>query len=171
MASGNGPIGRTDLDGDSQMHSSSSESEMFPEEATPTTPQQFRAHLQEQNLAAISPPGSQGPSQPTRPDIVMDNGDYPSASTMARNGGDQTSSMSVGPGSSMSSEQMSLTGGKLIDSKAPDQNAPGWGWQQPKAREEYERSYAHVLDRDFSLREFGELIDEQDIVKNTGLKI
>ena len=52
----------------------------------------------------------------------------------------------------MSSEQMSLTGGKLIDSKAPDQNAPGWGWQQPKAREEYERSYAHVLDRDFSLR-------------------
>jgi hypothetical protein len=36
---------------------------------------------------------------------------------------------------------------KLTD----DEKQPGWAWQNPKAREEYERSFVHVLDREFSL--------------------
>jgi len=38
---------------------------------------------------------------------------------------------------------------------------PGWVWKNPKAREEYDRSMEVVLDRGFSMRDFGEPFDDE----------
>ena len=69
--------------------------------------------------------------------------------------------------------------------KEREMKEPGWGWKNPKAREEYERSMEFVLDRQFSLRElslkvnvyadspageFGELFDERNVTGLAGLK-
>ncbi|KAJ5567448.1 hypothetical protein N7535_006754 [Penicillium sp. DV-2018c] len=45
--------------------------------------------------------------------------------------------------------------------KASDQ--PGAAWQSKRAQEEYQRAMEFVVDKDFSLAEFGDPFDERDL--------
>jgi len=44
-----------------------------------------------------------------------------------------------------------------------ERQPPGWSWSNPAAQEEYQRFYESVLDKDFSLKEFGELLNPNDV--------
>ena len=39
-----------------------------------------------------------------------------------------------------------------------DMDKPGWGWKNKKAQEEMQRAWDNIIDRDFSLKEFGDVM-------------
>ncbi|EEA20332.1 conserved hypothetical protein [Talaromyces marneffei ATCC 18224] len=125
-----------DLDGDSEMLSSSgSESPIGARTPTFDKPTE------------LSPPGSQ------------------TASHHESFGGDSNtlgSGAGAGPSSSITSAFDKLAG----DIKAAQgKDAPGASWNNQRAQEEFNRALESVVDRDFSLREFGDPFDESDMLQ------
>lgn len=125
---------RSDNEGDSTMHSSADEDEMFPDEALPNNPATpMNASLQ--NLAAaseLSPPNSQGgPSIPrdtsTLSSAVNANGKRP---------------LSLAQSASIGSHTDAETGYSWT--KQEDQ--PGWEWKNTRAREEENRALDSIVD-------------------------
>ena len=43
----------------------------------------------------------------------------------------------------------------------PAEDAPGAGWKSKRAQEEYQRAMETVVDRDFSLKQFGDILEPQ----------
>ncbi|KAL1999334.1 hypothetical protein VTN02DRAFT_4664 [Thermoascus thermophilus] len=43
---------------------------------------------------------------------------------------------------------------------------PGASWMNKRAEEEYQRAMEYVVDREFSLREFGDPFDERDLTES-----
>ncbi|OAK98724.1 hypothetical protein IQ06DRAFT_278227 [Phaeosphaeriaceae sp. SRC1lsM3a] len=124
----------SDNEGDSTMHSSADEDEMFPDEALPNNPATpMNASLQ--NLAAaseLSPPNSQGgPSIPrdtsTLSSAVNANGKRP---------------LSLAQSASIGSHTDAETGYSWT--KQEDQ--PGWEWKNTRAREEENRALDSIVD-------------------------
>ena len=50
------------------------------------------------------------------------------------------------------------------------QYVPGSGWKNRKAQEDYQRAAETLVDRDFSLREFGDLFDDRAVVQQQELQ-
>jgi len=151
-----------DLDPDSLMGSSSAspadeDTDLFPEETTdmtnthptnigrPLTPQ--NNHLNALAPGELSPPRSQSqvqsqlPIQPPPRNTTTDEQDW--ESTMA-NG---------------NSRQTYYQEGSARD--VPDavgDGKPGSGWKSKRAQEEYHRAMDSIVDRDFNLREFGDIL-------------
>lgn len=46
-------------------------------------------------------------------------------------------------------------------------DAPGASWNNQRAQEEFNRALENVVDRDFSLREFGDPFDESDMLQGS----
>ncbi|KKZ61890.1 hypothetical protein EMCG_03589 [[Emmonsia] crescens] len=59
------------------------------------------------------------------------------------------------------------SGGNIWDhqSSAISRTEPGSSWNNKKAEEEYQRVLEMVVDRDFSLKEFGDPFDDRDMVE------
>ena len=53
-------------------------------------------------------------------------------------------------------DDMTMSGAEVVEQKQED--VPGAGWKSKKAQEEMQRAWEHVVDRDFSLREFGDVM-------------
>ena len=127
-----------DLDGDAQMHSSSSsdnESEaMFPSANDPTTPQD-NAIFAELRQAELSPPSSQdAPHQNGILEDAMDVTDVQGFSEAGRN--------------------VQFATGRSHGEAQEVEKEPGFAWSNPRAREEFSRSMESVQDKDFSLRKY-----------------
>lgn len=115
----------------------------------PSTPK--KNHFNATALGELSPPQSQSASQrvgaaadDTATTGVM-NGDAEAAAHKNVNG--------TGGGASMHGDQNGAT------------HVPGMGWKTKKANEDYHRAAETLADRDFSLREFGDLFDDRAIVR------
>ncbi|KAL2005827.1 hypothetical protein VTN00DRAFT_10320 [Thermoascus crustaceus] len=52
-----------------------------------------------------------------------------------------------------------------VDTKGAEKPQPGASWMNKRAEEEYQRAMEYVVDRDFSLREFGDPFDERDMTE------
>ncbi|MCJ1364097.1 hypothetical protein MMC16_003206 [Acarospora aff. strigata] len=140
----------SDADGDSQMHSSQSSVEdetetMFPTANDPPTPI-TNPHLDQAFASELSPPTSQDPpdphnGRPTEHDMM----DYTSGlqNGNSRERGEQSSTREAARRADMAHE-------------------PGAAWNNPRAQEEYARAMENVVDKNFSLREFGDPFDEGD---------
>lgn len=126
-----------DPQGDSQMHSSSSEDNdydtMFPNEQ-----QQGQLHSSE-----LSPPHSQDPIASSQIDIANDD-------VM------DTVLLEV-QGSSGPADQLSI--GSLLSNENTQRSEPGWAWKNKKAREEHARALEQVVDKAFSLSECSDNAD------------
>lgn len=127
-----------DIDGDSTMHSSADEDEMFPDEALPNNPA-TPLHTSVSNMAAseLSPPNSQGPAttrdSSTLSSTVNANGKRPLSLAQA------ATTTAAGQGTHTDAE----TG--YTWSKQEDQ--PGWEWKSTRAREEEIRALEVIVDQ------------------------
>ncbi|KAL8913183.1 MAG: hypothetical protein Q9171_001977 [Xanthocarpia ochracea] len=148
-----------DLEGDVRMQSSSEASEddldaMFPKANEPSN----TANLTHQNtsitenmrqFSELSPPTSQDPTDPRS--FVND----PMES--AANGGEASSSNSRG----FFENEVSAVALKKDLSVA--EREPGASWNNRKHKDEEDRVKDQLLDKNFSLREFGDLYNEKDM--------
>ncbi|MCJ1284728.1 hypothetical protein MMC26_004064 [Xylographa opegraphella] len=139
-----------DKDRDSQMLSSDSGNEsdsMFPSASDPPTPQNPGSNtLEHFRSSQLSPPNSQDPINMNRNEMQEDLMDM--------------SEQQLGE---LSSGGMSSTMGVTINEESKDaENEPGWAWKNQKAMDDYQRAMDQVLDKNFNLREFGDLFDESN---------
>ncbi|KAF2034952.1 hypothetical protein EK21DRAFT_55671 [Setomelanomma holmii] len=122
----------SDIDGDSTMHSSADEDEMFPDEALPNNPATpMNASIQ--NLAApdLSPPNSQGPALPRDTSTL--------SSTVNANGKRPLSLAQTAAGSHTDPD----TG----YSWSRQEDAPGYEWKNTRAREDESRALDAIVDQ------------------------
>ncbi|RAO65695.1 uncharacterized protein BHQ10_001707 [Talaromyces amestolkiae] len=126
-----------DLDGDSEMLSSSG-SESPIGARTPT----FDKPIE------LSPPGSQ------------------TASHHESFGGAGNALVSAfGAGTSSFTSAFDKLAGDGNKSGAQGKDAPGASWNNQRAQEEFNRALENVVDREFSLGEFGDPFDESDMLQ------
>ncbi|MCJ1292178.1 hypothetical protein MMC34_003728 [Xylographa carneopallida] len=137
-----------DRDGDSQMVSSDSGNEsdsMFPSASDPPTPQNHGAtNLEHLQSSQLSPPNSQDPFNTNRnvtQEDLMDMSDQQF-------------------GGLTSAETGNVRGQGSNEEHKDAEKEPGWAWKNKKAMDEYQRAMDQVLDKNFNLREFGDLFDE-----------
>jgi hypothetical protein len=115
------------------------EADLFPDSTTATSnPLVQNDHLNAAAPGELSPPRSQGSEEPEAAPIGMLNEDT--------NGH---------PSMDYREEKMAGTNG---DSRGQDPAKPGSGWNNKRAQEEFQRAWDTVLDKDFSLREFGDVM-------------
>ncbi|MCJ1340918.1 hypothetical protein MMC09_006214 [Bachmanniomyces sp. S44760] len=143
--------GQLDPEEDAQMHSSSDENDsdaLFPSSNDPPSTFGQNALLSPSHqYGELSPPNSQGhPSQ-----------NEPGSTEISTEVGEQQSHMELDS--------------KAVEQAGPDEEIepirngpqqPGWAWKNPKAMDEYHRAMEHVVDKSFSLREFGDPFDESE---------
>ncbi|MCJ1384268.1 hypothetical protein MMC17_007384 [Xylographa soralifera] len=139
-----------DRDGDSQMLSSDSGNEsdsMFPSASDPPTPQNLSTNtLEHLRSSQLSPPNSQDPFNMNRNVTQEDLMDM--------------SEQQLGE---MSSTGLGNTrGGPSNEEQKDAEKEPGWAWKNKKAMDDYQRAMDQVLDKNFNLREFGDLFDESN---------
>ncbi|MCJ1420888.1 hypothetical protein MMC32_007247 [Xylographa parallela] len=139
-----------DRDGDSQMLSSDSGNEsdsMFPSASDPPTPQNPSTNtLENLRSSQLSPPNSQDPFAMDRNIVQEDLMD------MSEQQLGEQSSAGLG----------TLRGGPSNEEQKEAEKEPGWAWKNKKAMDEYQRAMEQVLDKNFNLREFGDLFDESN---------
>ena len=124
--------------------------DLFPAHNDPPTPQ--NDHLNAAAPGELSPPRSQT-RYSTNGTSNMDHGD-----TMDR--GDASSDSEAGLASYNNND--TDTGASFGTAAADDDVKPGYGWKSKKAVEESQRAWEYITDRDFSLKEFG------DVMSGTG---
>ncbi|KAI9932967.1 hypothetical protein MW887_009219 [Aspergillus wentii] len=124
----------TDPDGDSQMASSPESQSGFPQED--------------------SPAGSRTPTATTA--SHNSRAQFAAASELSPPGS-QTKQISGVSGAAMGMDK-----GIPISAESQQQQ-PGASWMNKRAEEEYQRAMEFVVDKDFSLSEFGDPFDERDM--------
>jgi hypothetical protein len=126
----------------------------IPSNVRPRTPE--NDHLNAAAPGELSPPRSQPPPEASSQQQSM------STSHPIPNGGPTAANTSA----TRSSARIAATGPKL-EGPRDDANAfptpseherPGWGWKNKKVQEEMQRAWDGVVDRDFSLKEFGDVV-------------
>lgn len=141
------PSNEVDHDSDPDLYKDGEEDQdLFPSSDQPSTPK--NNHLNATVPGELSPPQSQSTSQ--RVGISAD--DTVDMGGMGYNGTDAYSNTNGIDGAGDGQQN-----GK--------QYVPGSGWKTRKAHEEYQRAAETLVDRDFSLREFGDLFDDRAIVQ------
>lgn len=146
-----------DADGDSTMHSSPDDTDMFPDEniSTPSTP---KLNL----IDELSPPTSLGPPQSNTSVPIMSDAVVPPAdrdnSFLNQNGkrvlargdgkpGAQDAGKSSG--AAQFTPQVHQASGYRWDK---EEDAPGYSWNGKKAMEEYNRSWDAIVDKSFMIK-------------------
>lgn len=127
----------SDIEGDSTMHSSADEDEMFPDEALPNNPATpMNASIQ--NLATeLSPPNSQGPRDTsTLSSAVNANGKRPLSLAQT------ASNASVG----------THTDAETGYSWTRQEDQPGWEWKNTRAREDESRALDMIVDQNAQIK-------------------
>ncbi|KAI4240313.1 MAG: hypothetical protein L6R42_011546 [Xanthoria sp. 1 TBL-2021] len=144
----------SDPEGDVRMQSSSEGSEddldpMFPNENQPSntanlTPQNSNLYENMQQFSELSPPTSQDPADPRsfRNDPMETNTGQASSYDL----------LQTGESGSVSTNDLSVA-----------DRAPGASWNNSKHKGEEDRAKEQLLDKNFSLREFGDLYNEKDM--------
>ncbi|KAL2361768.1 hypothetical protein RJZ56_005336 [Blastomyces dermatitidis] len=138
-----------DPEGDSEMLSSSESSQ----NSEPQTPTGGRIADATSNVPSseLSPPGSQDAAGAVSMKMEYDDtqADYAVVTPSQHNSGDDAA------------------GGDTWDHQSSEisRAEPGSSWKNKKAEEEYQRVLEMVVDRDFSLKEFGDPFDDRDMVQ------
>lgn len=148
------PSNEDDHNSDQNLYNDDEDQDLFPSSDRPSTPK--NNHLNATAPGELSPPQSQSTSQRvvTEPDESVEMG-----------------GMASGDGA-VAYESANVNGtdgaGEMIGGQQngnDKQYVPGSGWKSRKAQEEYQRAAETLVDRDFSLREFGDLFDDRAVVQ------
>lgn len=135
-------------------------------------------HLNATAPGELSPPRSQPPTQIDESNATAGVGGATTNSSVPNGGaqgnagvGANTSAARTGPttrsttiaaaagnGTAAASRETTLDiPSQLLDDQDQDQR-PGWAWKNKKAQEEMQRAWENITDRDFSLKEYGDVV-------------
>ncbi|KAI4265888.1 MAG: hypothetical protein L6R35_007020 [Caloplaca aegaea] len=148
------PSEQTDAEGDSRMHSSSEASSddlnaMFPEANEPADAARTPPSSNIQNLqrfSELSPPASEGPAD------YQTSGRYFTDPTNGADGSIPAENLGGGGFMGGSQQQLSIA-----------EREPGASWNTRKHQDEETRVKEQLLDRGFSLSEFGDIYNDKDM--------
>ncbi|KIV88587.1 hypothetical protein PV10_08257 [Exophiala mesophila] len=118
---------------------------LFPVE-DPQTP--ANNHLNAAAPGELSPPRSQPQSDDSIPQVTVPNGNNPQANMTATR-------QSARP---QNTNQVSQEPREEPGASGERDERPGWGWSNKKAQEEMQRAWDNIVDRDFSLTEYGDVV-------------
>lgn len=121
--------------------------DLFPSSDQPSTPK--NNHLNATAPGELSPPQSQSTSQRIADNTADDPADL---GGMADDGAADYKNNTNG-----------IDGAGDMNGPGNEKYTPGMGWKTKKAQEEYQRAAETLTDRDFSLREFGDLFDDRAV--------
>lgn len=138
------PSNDADHDSDNNLYNDERDEDLFPSTDRPSTPK--NNHLNAIAPGELSPPQSQSTSQQT----ATGAGDTVEMGGMVGNEADTYDNVN---GIDGTGETEGQGDGKPY--------VPGFGWKTKKANEDYQRAAESLVDRDFSLREFGDLYDDR----------
>jgi hypothetical protein len=141
------PSNEEDHDSDQNPYNEDEDEDLFPSSDQPSTPK--NNHLNATAPGELSPPQSQSTSQQA-------------ADTTA----DDTLEMGgmADDGAAAYNNTNGIDGAGDMNGQRNEKYTPGLGWKNKKANEEYQRAAEFLTDRDFSLREFGDLFDDRAVV-------
>ncbi|KAI1629677.1 hypothetical protein EDD37DRAFT_64640 [Exophiala viscosa] len=115
-------------------------------------------HLNAAAPGELSPPRSQthGEDMQVNESLrhSLPNGSHPSANTRATR---SAARQPTGVDARYDGAQSAESGGLGTGNNERDET-PGWGWKDKKAQEEMQRAWENVIDRDFSLKEYGDVM-------------
>ncbi|KAF2002852.1 hypothetical protein P154DRAFT_124396 [Amniculicola lignicola CBS 123094] len=170
----------SDDDGDSRMHSSpelDAEDEMFPDEAAgPSTPKHTAAFSLQDAPSDLSPPDSQGPANlargdsvtnfSTSPSILNANGKRLHASVLTEGfAGTATTTTAPAAGTGSSTLFALSSVNQQVDPEtgytwAKNEDAPGWEWKNPRAKEDEMRAIDNIVDKGTMIKaRYGDPLD------------
>ncbi|KAI9711619.1 MAG: hypothetical protein M1812_007142 [Candelaria pacifica] len=160
-------------DDDSQMHSSPSDDGddtelMFPSATDPSTPPRT---TQTQNFlptAELSPPASQDPREDLEMGNSMDTtviGTNMSEERLARYITDKLAPSTNGSDLLLTHDNAHAAENRYSEQgkKSDEENQPGYAWKNKRAQEEFSRAMEQVVDKKWSMRDFGDPFDERDM--------
>jgi hypothetical protein len=133
------------------------EDNLFPEDSpnAPRTP--ANDHLNAAAPGELSPPRSQPAAEEYITSLVPETN---SSGPMA-NGTAETRSSSrhanLDPLSGSETKNINQAQDAMVEEQG-GANQPGWGWKNKKAQEESQRAWENTVDRDFSLKEYGDVM-------------
>lgn len=150
------PSNEDEHDSDQNLYNDDEDQDLFPSSDRPSTPK--NNHLNATAPGELSPPQSQSTSQrvATEPDESVEMG--------GMGNGDGAGAFDSVNGSVNGADGA----GEMMDGQQngnDKQYVPGSGWKNRKAQEDYQRAAETLVDRDFSLREFGDLFDDRAVVQ------
>jgi hypothetical protein len=131
--------------------------DLFPSSDRPSTPR--NNHLNAAAPGELSPPQSQTTSQQIQTEAdesVKMSGMGDDEAEDAYDNTNVDTHRADGAGE--------VVAGQQNGSGMNTQYAPGMGWKNRKAQEEYQRAAETLVHRDFSLKEFGDLFDDRAVV-------
>jgi len=137
--------------------------DLFPSSDQPSTPK--NNHLNAAAPGELSPPQSQSTSQQVQTEAdesVKMSGMGDDEAEDAYDNTNVDAHGTDGPGE--------MVEGQQNGSGMNTQYAPGMGWKNRKAQEEYQRAAETLVHRDFSLKEFGDLFDDRAVVSQQSEK-
>jgi hypothetical protein len=150
------PSNEDDHDSDQNLYAEDDDQDqdLFPSSDRPSTPK--NNHLNATAPGELSPPQSQSTSQ-----VIATGGGVDDSVDMGGMGNDGT----IGAYSTV--DGIDGTTGEMTNGQqnGRQQYMPGAGWKNKKANEDYQRAAETLVDRDFSLREFGDLFDDRAVVQ------
>lgn len=140
------PSNEADHDSDNNPYNDDEDQDLFPSSDRPSTPK--NNHLNATAAGELSPPQSQSTSQraPASADDTVEMGGMVDDGAHAYNNVNGTDGAGEKEGPSNDKPYV-----------------PGLGWKTKKAIEDYQRAAETLVDRDFSLREFGDLFDDRAV--------
>jgi len=123
---------------------------LFPQSTT-TSGAPANDHLNASAPGELSPPRSQGQSQEDHHQAMsIPNG----ANTSSR----VTRSAAAHQAAQYETGQMEDNPAMMGGAEGQRDETPGWAWKNKKAQEEMQRAWDNVVDRDFSLKEYGDVM-------------
>ncbi len=148
------PSNEGDHDSDQNLYNDDDQ-DLFPSSDRPSTPK--NNHLNAIAPGELSPPRSQSTSQQvaTEPNDSVEMGGMGSGDGAAAYDG------ANGNGNGTNRAGETTAGQQNGNDK---QYVPGSGWNNRKAQEDYQRAVETLVDRDFSLKQFGDLFDDRAVV-------
>lgn len=126
--------------------------------AAPRTPNPPpNEHLNASAPGELSPPRSQGHANDDQQPI-FNNGANTSSRRLRSGVGSSTNGTGNRIPGITSVANATTTSGTASFVEDSREEGPGWGWKNKKAQEEMSRAWDNVVDRDFSLKEYGDIM-------------
>lgn len=112
-------------------------------------------HLNAAAPGELSPPRSQPRSDERVPQAIPNGAGQQANTSVTRSAAKAATMDSALASEARTDDTASLAAAGALGER---EERPGWGWKNKKAQEEIQRAWESVVDRDFSLKEYGDVV-------------
>lgn len=112
-------------------------------------------HLNAAAPGELSPPRSQPRSDESVPQVIPNGAGQQANTSVTRSAAKTTAPDAALASETRPDDTAALSAAGALGER---EERPGWGWKNKKAQEEMQRAWESVVDRDFSLKEYGDVV-------------